>query len=135
MLGSGGVRRRPGKGAGLMDDKTKKSLNRFLTEWMGQCWHEWERDREGRATICKKCKVTFQGSKNTYGFDWTSRSTFLDIWDKARESERWGKFIQFLWSEWVNYPHHNTFNERFVDLIAQPTFAEEWARFLGWKED
>ena len=120
-----------------MNDKTKESLNRFLTEWMGECWHEWERDREGRATICKKCKVTFQGSKNTYGFDWTSRERFLDLWDKAKESEEWDKFIAHLtmFTKRPNLEEVIIIINGVFDLISQPTFAEEMAKFLGWKED
>ena len=107
-----------------MDDKTKESLNRFLTEWMGECWHdlEWMPRLKGKTLYqweCLKCKKKVKYAPEPP--DWTSRSLFLDLWDKAMESKEWTKFQADILQVY--------------DLIAQPTFAEEFAKFLGWKED
>jgi hypothetical protein len=118
-----------------MDDKTKESLNRWWTEYMGGCWHEFTNRINlsgGRIIVrCLKCKGLF--SVYTENPDYTARSAFLDIWDKARESEVWNDFwYSFIEKDGLVKTYQRTSNV--FSLIDQPTFAEEWAKFCGWKE-
>lgn len=126
-----------------MDTKTKESLNRFITEWMGECWHDWYKPVKGIWSYGYKCSKCGLEEDREFGYkerpDWTSRERFLDLWDKAKESEAGPKY-------WEQITYH-IMGESFFDfrLVANDvlpkvfnefaTFAEEWAIFLGWKED
>ena len=65
----------------------------FLTEKMGECWHEWETS-PGCIAVCKKCSAStmFPWVKNRT-FD--NRSDLMDLYAKAYEDGKWEEFSSY----------------------------------------
>jgi len=101
-----------------MTDNQKK----MLTEWMGECWHEWNPKVQNGETsegqpYCLKCD--YQG---TYGF----RRTF-DTWadlgacmEKLAEKGEWIDFFDEIYTSWwaTNLTHSPA--EDFTSWLFRP---------------
>lgn len=63
----------------------------FLTEKMGECWHEWETS-PGCIAVCKKCSAStmFPWVKNRT-FD--NRNDLMDLYQKIYEDGKWDDFF------------------------------------------
>lgn len=57
-----------------------EEMDRFLTEAMGECWHEYEMDKpvltcKGGGFVCRKCGELIVGNS-----DFSSREDFSRLW-------------------------------------------------------
>lgn len=107
----------------------KKSLNKFLSEWMQECWHpNWDYIGfdEWRCTKCKKISENIRPEFSRP--DYTTEDGFWILWRAAQKSESWPKFL-------IIETQLGVLNSLYwTKLIDPPVFAESWAKFLGWKE-
>lgn len=88
-----------------MTEEQKESVNKFLAEWLVD-----------EPLLTLKYIPDYFASKN-----------FFIIWDKAKESERWGDFVRY-----INFPYR--YETVVPILLVDPKiFIPEWAKFLGCK--
>jgi hypothetical protein len=116
-----------------MTPAQKESCNRFLTEWMGECWHEfgssvmigkgWDYNR------CSKCGAVF-GERKALFPDYFSPAGFFATWNRAIFDKNWNSFVKkfgvlgpgISWSRCVT-----------ITVVDPEIFPYEWAKFLGWE--
>lgn len=106
-----------------------ESRDKFLTEWMGQCWHEYrtilDNSFNGYHNECEKCGHDSGEFKYYPSYDdWTGFGILLQAVKKDEDIDKfciqtWGVHIRGL-------P---------FDMIDPDTFATKLATFKGWKED
>lgn len=60
--------------------------DKFLTEAMGECWHEWVNQRSHEAVACTKCDGLW-GTDRTP--DFSSWQGFGKLWEWAQGQEWW----------------------------------------------
>jgi hypothetical protein len=110
----------------------KESCNKFLTEWMGECWHKFTRPEEKwveSGSVCKKCGKEVSTDNVYQRFNYFTPEGFFLLWNKANEG---GSFYAFLYKEWGSI--EDMYIDRVISLINPEIFPYKWARFLGWKE-
>jgi len=128
-----------------MDKDKQEAVNKFLTEEMGKCWHEWEKGY-GYFYTCEKCNQEFEG-RFPYMPNYFIWEGFGILWNWAKGQEWWytaeieieeeGKprgFIQvygIVECNSDNIPQWG-FPEKYIDPIIFPI---KLAEFLGWKEE
>jgi hypothetical protein len=118
--------------------------DQFLTEMMGECWHEWGCSLKLESVACIKCGESF--------FDNTDFSTpegFFRLWNYCKEQEWWGEFIYTYGRDLTlsldnvkNKPRgqqisklDNPFEYHLLNTIVHPdTFANAIAIFKGWEK-
>ena len=88
--------------------------DQFLTEMMGECWHEWD---GGCSYICDKCNKKYKHNPN-----FSTSNGFFKLWNFCKEQEWWMKFI-----------YKKIFIGHEPDINPE-TFANAIAKFKGWKE-
>ena len=95
---------------------------RILTEYLGECWHEWV---NGLDPKCTKC-----GSKDYPPVMFSTWLGFGKLWEAAQKDKEW---IEFL-----NWAHEGLNEIAACDLIewliGPDRFATAWAKFKGWEE-
>lgn len=91
----------------------KELINKFLTEKMGECWHEWEPKRD-----------------NVRNYDFFTWEGFGKLWEWAGEQE-W--FPYFINGEFFGYYGGVSFN--FARNFIDPRVAIiAIAKYLGYNE-
>jgi hypothetical protein len=115
------------------EGKRKATMTRdqFLTEWMGECWHEyvsynWRDSAKGKVNhtfACNKCGHQDIERKNNNFSTWPG---FGKLWEAAWEDKDFDKFL-----DW----YENELGKLGWLLVNPNTFADSWAKFQGWKED
>jgi hypothetical protein len=64
--------------------------DKFLTEAMGECWHEWHYRVYGYyQAICRKCG---REVKEAFDNDFSTWTGFGKLWEWAQKQEWWRKF-------------------------------------------
>jgi hypothetical protein len=118
------------KGARIM------TRDQFLTEWLGECWHEVP-DNGFKYQICKKC-----GAAILIVTGWQDFSTwpgFGKLWEAAQKDEEFERFLveQEIVKD-CSYEGWDGFTVSAYKLnlsfINPDRFAAAWAKFKGWKE-
>ncbi|HOJ71969.1 MAG TPA: hypothetical protein PK864_08585 [Syntrophorhabdaceae bacterium] len=71
----------------------KEERDRFITEYMGQCWHDYDIDKpintySLEAYICKKCKGFILGNN-----DFTTEEDFQRLWIWAKEQKNMADIV------------------------------------------
>lgn len=72
-----------------------KKRDEFLTEAMGECWHEWDSTLImdiGTMHACKKCPSAVT-VKRPYNNNFSTWKDFGKLWEWAIEQEWWGEFM------------------------------------------
>lgn len=119
--------------------KKVSDRDKFLTEKMGLCWHDWfykgthppYRDPEFKPDkICSNCGIDFYKQLslgiNECNFDFSTPEGFFKLWNWAAEQDWWQHFI-----ERVTVGH---FKVRDIISIINPTvFADEVWGYLSTK--
>lgn len=75
-----------------------ESDKKMLTEWLGECWHEWEDNLPNNPTWCKKCSKGALWSDITRGDGFYLKRAFLtdtDMMDCMRQLVKKGKWPDF----------------------------------------
>lgn len=107
-------------------------INKFLTEKMGKCWHEWKGASSGMT--CIKCGYRVAYHTNPpINFDFFTWEGFGKLWEWDIKQEWWKKFVKkngISWF-WLNAPSTLLI---IVDHINPEKFAIATAEFLGYKE-
>lgn len=129
-----------------MTEQEHEQANKDLTEWMGECVHDWEqveRPWSGELkltfTVCKKCKANWNQIEDRIGItNFFTHEGFFRLWNRAKARPEWEEFKQEKINEAFNDFSSeegiiHTVATRFIDLIG-PAFPEEWWRFLKEKE-
>lgn len=120
-----------GKVGALMENdlKRKESCNKFLAKWMGECWHEWNIDRD--RWKCKKCGALDWSNPIMIGQDYFYDSGFFTIWNRAKENKGW---FDFTWRMTIERKKvgHQKIDALLNYLISPQVFPYEWAKWLGW---
>ena len=120
-----------------MTEQTKESLNRFIHEWLGKCWHEIKLpQRPAILTKCLKCgeSVSIYSSNPDY-LTWTGLGEVLRI---SRKHKRWSAFWRIKKVQIELEDCSKNSMDVFLKLlntIDPGIFIPEWCRFLGWKEE
>ncbi len=97
-----------------MDDER----NRFLTELMGHCWHDYDIDKpintySLEAFICKKCKGFILGNN-----DFSQEEDFMRLFNWAKGQEKLKKITEEYNEEDFKDPERGkTYRERFANSI------------------
>jgi hypothetical protein len=101
--------------------------DQFLTEWLGECWHEWDGIRllGGPIMTCHKCKHTMAGWEPEDFGTWLG---FGKLWEAAQIDEEWARFLYSFYGQAPD-------RLKLTELINPNRFATAWAKFKGWKED
>jgi hypothetical protein len=68
--------------------------DKFLTEAMGECWHEWIPSNDFDGMACKFCEdyEHESGKRNNFS-TWEG---FGKLWNWAQKQEWWGKFEDLI---------------------------------------
>lgn len=115
----------------------KTERDKFLTEQMGECWHEWkiveEDSRRSRHQSCEKCGSRYTLLQYDHIDDQkTSFSTwegFGKLWEWAKVHEWWATFTDPFYGPKVNNSALPVFND--VDYAINPDrFADAVYEFL-----
>ena len=101
--------------------------DQFLTEMIGECWHDISIDRT------RSFQVQFYKNNNFF-----TPEGFFKLWNFCKEQEWWVKFHDFNGGRIIQYE-----NELIPDieiyinpyLINPNTFANAVAKFRGWKKE
>lgn len=72
--------------------------DRFLTEALGLCWHEFPTPINNFAPPCSKCN----GSPLKLNILFSSWHGFGILWEWASKKEWWQKFGDFIYSKYYN---------------------------------
>jgi len=119
--------------------------DQFLTEMMGECWHEtyWCAENydsykipvENRNLSCKKCDVKVCDHPN-----FSTTEGFFKLWNFCKEQEWWEEFVDnyvIIEDSMEKIPEGYKGTEwwhRMLNWIINPdTFANAIACFKGWK--
>ena len=113
--------------------------DQFLTEWLKECWHEWEWVRpepiigfrlgqplkpKSPWWKCSKCsKEVYSGASQPRGIDFSTAKGFFKLWNVAKKNDSFGTFL---------YKTSRYSDTILIDLVGPPVFADAWAKFLGW---
>lgn len=74
----------------------KNERDKFLTEAMGECWHEWEGPQyykqvdDSPRYVCQLCGIG--SAYNTRQTDFSTWTGFGKLWEWAQGQEWWGMF-------------------------------------------
>ncbi len=110
----------------------QESINKFLTEKMGEHWHIRAWSKGESEEICA-CGRSIDRSPNPSYFTWTG---FGKLWAWVKGEKWWPKFCaETGLRTWI----HGEIGGDYwlylnVDTIDPEVFATELAKFLGWKE-
>ena len=110
-----------------------ESRDKFLTELMGGCWHEPElfpEERIRRHHRCSKCKKHIQETGGNPDFSTWGYFGVLWRWVRQWNDENFSQFMGYL----AGSEQGGTVAFMPVDKIDPDTFANEIAKFWGWKE-
>ncbi|HOV89579.1 MAG TPA: hypothetical protein PKW07_02585 [Syntrophorhabdaceae bacterium] len=97
-----------------MDDER----NRFLTELMGQCWHDYDIDKpintySLEAFICKKCKGFILGNN-----DFSQEEDFMRLFNWAKDQEKLKKITEeYNEGDFRDPERGKLYRERFANSI------------------
>ncbi len=91
--------------------------DRFITEQMGWCWHDYDPDKplntySLEAYICTKCKGFILGNN-----DFSQEEDFLRLWKRAKEKEDLQEFVAAF--------NEQDFTDRNKGLMCREKFADE----------
>ena len=115
---------------------------KMLTEYLGECWHEWGYVRgsvKQEIFQCVKCGETCKGIVNCHQkqrtFDnWTD---FGVLWEWAKKQEWWKKFFWFVFDSLPKDIRMSGFSNYQKYLVDKVDFAKYLLQFgqekLGWK--
>ena len=96
--------------------------DQFLTEMMGECWHELDEYH------CIKCKEMIY-QLNEGHQDFSTPEGFFELWNFCKEQEWW---LKFVYNEiFVGYEPHP---DDVFKYINPTVFADSIAHYRGWKE-
>lgn len=133
---SDGLTRKEREGSMTTDDR------KMLTEYLGECWHEWGYVRgsvKQEIFQCVKCGETCKGIVNCHQkqrtFDnWTD---FGVLWEWAKKQEWWKKFFWFVFDSLPKDIRMSGFSNYQKYLVDKVDFAKYLLQFgqekLGWK--
>jgi len=93
--------------------------DQFLTEKMGECWHEFPSGLIS-GQYCIHC------GKKLRNLDFSTWEGFGKLWTWAKEQEWWEKFLKKI-------TYFNLRNE-WVDYISPDCFADAVAEYLKYKK-
>jgi hypothetical protein len=100
----------------------QEERDRFLTEAMGQCWHDYDLDKpintySLEAYICEKCKGFILGN-----YDYTTEEDFARLLRWAQGQEKMSALMERIKEE--------DFHDHERGKAARDTFAEQVFRIL-----
>jgi hypothetical protein len=99
--------------------------DKFLTEQMGECWHDLFRHCSKCAAYCRKCQKEIYEEQNNFS-TWEG---FGKLWEWAQKQEWWREFHnQFLSTPWKVSKLMNT------DLVHPDRFADAVYEYLRQRE-
>ena len=133
--------------------------DQFLTEYLGECWHE-----RGESTFrepdadywCVKCQTHLKDCCGPINNNFSTWPAFGKLWEAAQKDEQWSEFWNDVYDQagneyqakttclaWpegkemhASYFWQRYFTGDFGDSIVSPDrFATAWAKFKGWKEE
>ena len=113
-----------------------EELNKFLTEWMGDCYHEFKNcmaNQGGDGFICDICEESFKGTSVAL-IEIQTRNDFLTwegfglLWGWANEQDWWDDF-------WIDNGKCDDKFEMFINetLIDPEEFAKAVVQYLEKK--
>lgn len=115
----------------------KPEINKYLTEAMGGCVHDWERLNTG-GVGCKKCKRV-QGKITSGIIDFFTADGFFKLWEWAMGQGWWNNFIVLLWKKnghrytEVSFPLMVEYIP--TNYVDPDTFATEVYQYLKGREE
>lgn len=103
-----------------------EEINKFLTESMGECWHEWALEKDTppfREYSCNKCNMVYVINPSDK-IDFLTWEGFGKLWEWAIKQVWWEKFTWF---------HQSIEDEILTELINPEHFAKAVAEYLQKK--
>lgn len=109
-----------------------EEINKYLTEQLGECWHEyvWQTAYAPQVDSYYKCidcsHEVFGQTMNPGNGDFSTPDGFFKLWRWAIEQEWWNDFINSIggWTVWIE-------PEKIID---PETFAKAIANYLKERE-
>jgi hypothetical protein len=90
----------------------KELRDKFLTEAMGECWHEAGTKRVNPFTyVCTKCGSNIK--KNSYN-NFSTWEGFGKLWEWAQKQKWWGTFCSWLTIHKMKEVKHYSWIEQFI---------------------
>ncbi len=108
-----------------------RERDKFLTEEMGECWHEWDNRSKYNpprfaAVICKNCGQSMKNAKmNTNLSSWEG---FGKLWEWAQKQEWWIGFCEFANNNFLDFAPQG--KRLFPSLVHPDRFANALYEFL-----
>lgn len=117
----------------MTDYKINEEDCKRLTEFLGECWHEWtegsySKGKNGYGCLCNKCEIVMysmhQDSNMTENRSFTTPGDQHAVFTKLVEVGKWGSFQTYSASVWSHTPEtfYNVWlfenPERFCKLVA-----------------
>ena len=102
-----------------------ESDRKLLTEYLGECWHNWEVVRGGANNelypVCVRCHAA--GHINLLQRTFTSIQDFYDLKEKMVERKEWSNFCKYADDKWM---------EEWLaeDEYENATFESDYSRWL-----
>jgi len=104
----------------------QEEINKFLTEAMGECWHDFVRTCYCCPPCCSKCGAD-ETNATVYNFDSDDWEGFGKLWEWAQKQEWWKTFIY----EYYTQPAKNVGSELHMTQFIHPDrFADALYDFL-----
>jgi len=112
-----------------MPDKEK--IDKFLTEYFGECWHEWEEKELKFSQVCYKCRLPVGILKTELiNNDFFTPDGFFKLIELMKEK---GNLLDVFLDHYV-IRERMFIVSRVRKLLNPDTFAPAVAEFLGYKE-
>jgi len=101
--------------------------DQFLTEMMGERWHEWK----GNFCTCGQIGDIGSNHIDTYNINFSTPEGFFKLWNFCKEQEWWED--AGLDATGIIF---KVTNGKLIDIsyIDPDTFANAIAKFRGWKD-
>ena len=117
-----------------MDARKKEIVNQYLTEALGECWHNWIRllqyDRSGNShCICKKCDGhAWTKYDIPTNFDFFTPEGFFKLWKYTQETSEFAGF--FYWFTGKHDLNLEQLDDFMREIINPTNFVNAAYKFL-----
>lgn len=110
--------------------------DKFLTEAMGKCWHEWYWDSKERINKCQKCNIVYWDWAKSFGrpnYEFSTWKDFGILWEWASKQYWWKKFVSWDYEKRWDADRREKDNWWYLDLINPDFFANALYEFMKGK--
>ena len=111
-------------------EQENEEINKYLTEAMGECWHDWKNLPKIRSAQCVKCTTLFHRAQINDFFTWQG---FGKLWEWATKQEWWNYFQDMVIGDTDVYENDEFTEYVDVNFINPTNFANAIYKYLKEK--